>query len=101
MGKCDREPPRRANNASHDARRRRAQGCEIEKRQYKLAPCAPALFIGPSARSASRDARPPARTTSQSKQQLDGYARGDLSSNPPTWPLQSARRFQAIQSNNQ
>jgi hypothetical protein len=67
---------RNANNSGRDARRRRVQGCDKEKRQYRPAPCAPALFIGPSARSASR-AMPaqPARTTSQSKQRLDGYAR--------------------------
>ncbi len=56
FGKC-REcvvwPSRRANDAGRSARRRRLQGSEIEKRQNKLAPCAPALFIGPSARSAS------------------------------------------------
>jgi hypothetical protein len=40
---------RDAKNAVRDARRRRLQGCELEKRQNKTAPCAPALFIGPSA----------------------------------------------------
>jgi hypothetical protein len=70
---------RRANNAGRGARRRRLQGCEIEKRQDKLAPCAPALFIGPSARSASHDARLPCpHHISNPKQRLDGYARVEL-----------------------
>ena len=64
-------------------RRRRIQGCEMEEHQNKLAPCAKALFIRPSARSASCDARPPARATSQTKQRLDGKARVELSRQIP------------------
>jgi hypothetical protein len=55
----------------------------MEEHQNKLAPCAKALFIGPSARSASCDARPPARDTSQTKQRLDGKARVELSCQIP------------------
>jgi len=73
-GKYDLPPSLGDRHSNRDARHRQLQGCEIEKCQHKLAPCAPALFIGPSARSASRDARLP-DTTPQSKQRLDGYAR--------------------------
>jgi hypothetical protein len=64
---------RRANTDGCGARRRRFQGCKIEKRQNKTAPCAPALFIGPSAQLGifAMPARLPASST-YSKQRLDG-----------------------------
>jgi len=64
---------RRANNGSRGARRRRFQGCKIEKRQNETAPCAPALFIGPSAQLGifAMPARLPASSLNP-KQRLDG-----------------------------
>jgi hypothetical protein len=74
---------RRANNASPGARRRRFQGSEIEKRQNKLAPCAPALFIGPSARSASTTpARLPAPLLNPSGGSMDMRASNSVVKSP-------------------
>jgi hypothetical protein len=92
-----RSPSRRANNNSRGARRRRLQGCVFEKRQDKLAPCAPALFIGPSAQLGILRC-PPACPHPQhipSSGSMDN-ARVDQVVNPPIWPLRSARRFQTI-----
>jgi hypothetical protein len=75
-----RSPSRDAasNNSGIGVRRRRVQGCEIEKRQKQDAPCARALFIGPSAKLGIL--RCPVRLPaphSNPKQRLDGYARVD------------------------
>ena len=78
------------------ARRSCRRGYEIEKRQYKTAPCAPALFIRPPANSASRTSARLPTPHINSKQRLDGNARVAFEApNPPTFgPLQSARRLQ-------
>jgi len=58
-------------------------------------------FHQPTSQLSISDARPPALTTHQSKQRLDGNARVAFEApNPPTFgPLQSARRLQAYDCN--
>ena len=83
------------------ARRRLLRGYEIEKRQYKSAPCAPALFISPPACSASvTPATLPTPHINSSSGSMEMRALPLEAPNPPTFgPLQSARRLQAYDSN--
>jgi hypothetical protein len=88
---------RRANTDGCGARRRRFQGCKIEKRQNKTAPCAPALFIGPSAQLGISRCPPacPHPQLNPSSSSMDN-ARVVPVAKSPDLAVAIARRFQAI-----